>query len=631
MSRHHPILLRTLVALALSGAAVLSSADPQDLDLDVKPVWLGTAVSTGVCPLRVILGNKGPDAKGVVRVSCEGFSMDYPVELPRDSKKELIVYPELAQMGAGQVEVVLGTNQGSSRLLFSPPSIVGPDGTIVVLVSDHPGDLQFLGIKPPVTRRNEQLMTVKDAYATPRTLPDRTIAYGGIGAVMLGDGSERLTDGEVSSLKAYVLLGGTLVFKGGASAPILLDPRWASLLPVRNLKTTTLSAASILSGNEEPPEGQITIQDGDLVPGATAMRRAGHIVTAERVFGFGKAVFLAYDPFESPCNKWGGRRSAFLASVKPWEVQTASMYLTQYEMEPNQQTYYGGYYPPEQYNAESGPFNIQLPSTQRVFGILAAYFLVVIPINFLILRKLRKGEWAWVTSPLISVAFAAVFFGAAHDLYSAGLSTATKGIMIAGEGVPESVFVGNTKIFFPQGGSYDLKLTGIERIGTKKNPVDWTGSRSQDDFGEVSAVDNGEVHVSGLDVTNLSFRQLYYRQRLNGQRWLDIRPLGSGKVEIRNSSPYPMTSIRLCASGGETPVGDLRPGQAKATRFPDPVEADGNYNDMRSLKRLTVGRSGCVVIASVQDVTPGPQIGKNAEGQSQVNLAYFSTVSGGKR
>ena len=68
-----------------------------------------------------------------------------------------------------------------------------------------------------------------------------------------------------------------------------------------------------------------------------------------------------------------------------------------------------------------------LPPASQMLMVLAIYFVVVVPVNFLVLKKLGRGEWAWFTAPIISLIFAGVLFSRAQNLYSAKMSTASAG------------------------------------------------------------------------------------------------------------------------------------------------------------------------------------------------------------
>jgi hypothetical protein len=51
---------------------------------------------------------------------------------------------------------------------------------------------------------------------------------------------------------------------------------------------------------------------------------------------------------------------------------------------------------------------IDIPSASLVARILAAYLVVVVPLNYLLFRYLGRIEWAWAAAPLVALVFAAI-------------------------------------------------------------------------------------------------------------------------------------------------------------------------------------------------------------------------------
>ena len=54
---------------------------------------------------------------------------------------------------------------------------------------------------------------------------------------------------------------------------------------------------------------------------------------------------------------------------------------------------------------------LALPPTSGLLVIIAAYILIIGPINYLVLKRLDRRELAWVTMPVLVLAFAAASFG----------------------------------------------------------------------------------------------------------------------------------------------------------------------------------------------------------------------------
>ena len=55
--------------------------------------------------------------------------------------------------------------------------------------------------------------------------------------------------------------------------------------------------------------------------------------------------------------------------------------------------------------------SLALPPVGGMIGLLGLYILLIGPINYLVLKRLDKREWAWVTMPILILAFAAGAYG----------------------------------------------------------------------------------------------------------------------------------------------------------------------------------------------------------------------------
>lgn len=272
----------------------------------------------------------------------------------------------------------------------------------------------------------------------------------------------------------------------------------------------------------------------------------------------------------------------------------------------------------------NNPFTLQLPETSKVAWTLIAYFVVVIPINFLVLRKLKRLELAWFTSPVISLAFAAILFQTASSLYSAKLSTASTGVIVAQSGEPTASFLGSTQLFFPNAGFYDLKTSGIDVIDAS-SAVDSPSRQNYYPTGELSLdlkpVDTGEIQFPNLTARNLEFQQFAYRQSTQATAKIrcSISKTRAGyKYQIDNYSPYRLEEVELILRGIRYDVKDLEPGQSVSKDISG-ARLSGKINE-GSLDQITVNDGSGILTAKVSGFRPGPQIGTELKTGAGVEL-----------
>jgi hypothetical protein len=564
-------------------------------------------------------------------VSSGDFSVRYPVDLPRGSVKKLFTYS-----GAGGIpnDFTLETDHGAVVYQYNAP-ITGMFQGLparALDIGDSPGSLAFIrrvenqgqqqyyvsGHTAPLP--SDSAVGLSTAYCLPADAPDRMAGYDGASVIVLGQGSERLSNAAVNALKFRVLSGATLVFIGGAGSSALEDPRWSELLTIGNLHVENVDHSDVMAklGGTVPPP--FTVTSGDPSAEWSASREHGALLSALRSFGAGRVLYLAFNPFESPLNVWDGRRAAVLALIRPSE---AAVMATEAEGQQEQVTGIQ--------SAKADPFSIQMPSLGWVFALLGAYFIVVVPVSFLVLRKLGRGELAWITAPLLSAGFAGAILSSARSLYSAKLSTATQGLLIHQDGLGDSLFRGRSQIFIPTGGTYDLQMHGVDSIGAPQTQWNNFGMRNQPSLADLNPIDVGEVRVPEMRARNLSFTEMSYAQEFLERDWLQISKTPSGWM-IVNQGPYVLRLPTLwvghkdanivSTSMPASRISDFAPGQSRVV--PNHALQPPNSDTLN----YTFSRDDTVMVtAEIEGFRPGPQIGDVVDSRTGINLVEYGTVT----
>lgn len=617
-------------------AAASFAAEP--LTMSVDPAFEGYQPSFGTLPVAVELTNTGPDARGIVRISGDSYQMDYPVELPRGSKKRLLTYPSIDYSG---LRYTLISDRGSISKSFSLNGASADGATTALLISDNAGELAFLRggeIAKPKTSNppgypEPQRSTIQDAYTTPENAPGRAVAYANLAAIVLGTGSERLSTESVEALKLFTLAGGTLVFVGGASSPVLGDSRWASVLPAYDFQVRNLSHSSVLRslGEYEPPT--VSITSGTPIAGASVRKDGADLMTAERQFGLGKVVYLAFNPFEPPLSKWDGRRAAMNKMLRLLDYTRTTAFLSAYQQSAQQEGYIGAR-PPVVMSVtvitevNGDPFSTKLPPTEKVFWLLGAYFIVVVPINFLVLKKLKRGELAWFTAPIISLGFASAFFASAQGLYSAKMSSATQGILLGQEGSDGGLFIGQSQMFIPRSGSYDLKVSNIDSLAVRSNnQYAFYGGRDQETSADINPVDVGEIKIPEMSANNLAFKQVTYRQKVPVGQWFSIsvkkKDARHGTCVVQNNSPYDLLAGQLYVSDTRVAMGTLASGEKKS--YPYDLNLGGTeFSGVSDFSQFLVRNQNIAITGTIHGFRPGPQLGQVVEPRTQIQLGFVA-------
>lgn len=640
--------------MLLAATAVTSAAWADDVTIEATPLWERQVPGANPYPMRVEISNSGPDTRGILRARTLNWEMNYPIELPKGAKKTLVAYPcNVSTMG----EVTFEIQTEFERVRKTASVETGLEGVATIgMISDAPGLAAFVRSDPtPDSGRPptvgvlepEETGAIRDVYVKPQDAPDRPAGYTGMGALVLGEGSDRLTDAQIAAIRTWNLSGGDLVFVGGASAPTLNDPRWRDILPL------VPSGVKAVPGDYFSLPATVTTTIGSLSPLSQVDRTPGYVVSASRPHGLGRVVLLTYNPFEKPIEASPRRKDLFLQIFRGRDASRNANLITQAigsgdntQVITTTTTMAG---PGRTVvvrrigasTTERDPFNAQLPSTPKVFWILAAYFVLVVPVNLIVLRLLKRGEWAWLTTPLISVAFASIFFTAAGDLYEARLSVATRGLFVGQEGAPTGYVLAKSQIFFPRGGSYDLEFDGVDQVrtvqdtfGRSMNPFD----RSEL-FEEMSPIDVGHIEAPDMRVPNLAFREFTFREAIpmqadrsevagRGAAWFvsSGNPSNDGKAlvgRIVNRSPYTLRDGMISLGSGRIVAlsrNTLAPGESvdfsvplnpTTERITDPVWVGLSPIDDRVL-----------LVGTLEGFRAGPRLGRLVQERSPMKFVY---------
>ena len=621
--------MRLLVPLAIGVATACAfAADP--LRIDARPTFSGTDMDTRV--VTVTLENDGPNARGAVEVSGDSGPVVYPVELPQGSRKSLLTFPKVYY---GEIQFTLNTDRGRVRTKLLAESAQGVAGSIA-FIGDESGSLAFL-------RRmtdHDRTVVIRDCYVKPEDAPGRPVAYAEFNSVLLGPGSERMSDDTVAALLNYALTGGTVVFLGGPSSPILEDSRWKPYLPGRGWRPVTMRAGTRLPTDSGPVTvDSFTILSPDqLAAGAMVTRSGGEVVSTARGLGMGQLVVLGYSPLEPPLSTWSDRLrtvAMFARGVGRQRTQAAIGVYTQNIDDEGAVTATKGFPSglpspgaiPE--TSARDPFSTKLPETNSVFGILLLYFILVVPVSFLLLKRLKRGELAWITAPVLALGFAGALFKSAESLYTASLSTASQGIIFLQEGLPSGVLYANSQIFFPRGGVYDLKLQNVDQLTpVQRNGYEYgapsyaTNDRSLEGF---NLVDVGTVIAPRVEASNLAFRELSYAQRLPDAQWFEFNAVDRTHLRVKNLSPHRFKGT-LASGEYSSDEFTLDPGEEKTLPVAEGAPIDPKFAAMADV-RSTTRQNGRIALSGTLDgIRPGPQIGNAVNGRSLITVFAFANI-----
>ncbi len=226
----------------------------------------------------------------------------------------------------------------------------------------------------------------------------------------------RVTPAQEKALTDWVLGGGRLVIAVGDSWEAVSKTFLADFVPGRVTGVTTtqsLDAVAGLGGTDFDPGSEMVIATLEGSVGDNVAAAGDAPLVVRKRYGFGEVIFLAFDPTKSPFARWRGNTGFWLG-------------LFDLRRSAQDEGYYGGRYGTSMSDAVARALNA-FPEVQPIaFGFvvafLGAYVILIGPVDYLVLKRLKHLEWTWFTFPAIALAatltaFAMISFSRKARIY----------------------------------------------------------------------------------------------------------------------------------------------------------------------------------------------------------------------
>jgi hypothetical protein len=237
------------------------------------------------------------------------------------------------------------------------------------------------------------------------------------------------------------------------------------------------------------------------------------------------------------------------------------------------------------------------------------------------LRKLKRLELAWITAPCISLLFATFFYLFTMNLYKAGLSRRTSGIMMAAANDPNARLYASTECFFPRGGNFDIIIPGAESLEPDSPNSNSYNARNDRDY--LNTIDDGMVRLLGYRTGNLAYRRFCYEApvMLNGALDVKLADVNGGlSGQISNNTQLDLKDCHLYIPSGnmEIKLGDLNSGQS--VQLIKQAFVAGVLTNNPCANALNYDSKDAALIAKTNGATFGPSIGSYVGGADSLDV-----------
>ncbi len=594
---------------------------PSPVSLTIRVGYLEQYRPSAWVPVRITLQNHTasqvtgtvtiPDTGGSSQFSIPAYSSTYSesVVLPSRGTKLVTFYLPGRDIG-DQVNVRfrVGTRimaQGSD----SPSSVADGNLTIGTLTGDPQLVSWVRRVKPPAVNLNVIGLTP----ATLDTVPEALATFDAIVLTNLDSG--RLTHDQLTALWRYVQAGGSLLLVGGPDWQETLRPLPNTLIPGTLVGAGTLPNLSGLHavGASGIPATRAVVSRLIHPRGSVLAQQAGVPLIIRNHVGLGRILYLAFDPAFDPVASWRHASELTTSLVQ----QATPQVINRVSVSGFQSGIFNGRFGAGTIRQELANVPGATQPTLMLLVILVILSIVMLgPLNFLVFRRLRRPEMAWIAIPVLAI-----------GLLAAGMNTTLhfKGnlVLLNTVGVvemdgnseihPASLYVG---LFSSVRGAYHMVWNG--RALPQALPeysFDGTSTTSALPVG-MNLSEGAQTAVDFLSMSMWSTRSVAFSTTVHiaGSIHGSLHVAADGTIigTIQNDTDLTLMAPAILAGSAVQRLADLPPHTTRAVYIQPFV--DGNDHSSTSLWDRIYGSSQSSVVFSVWDGDPWeePKLGPEA-------------------
>lgn len=413
----------------------------------------------------------------------------------------------------------------SGQATASPPIFVG-------VLGKQAGDLK---------RISNVMDYLSVAGINPESLDNLQFAQNFRAIILSNPGSVTLSPGQAANLRRWLEFGGMLIVGGGSGwqqSAALLPP---DILPVRIQGVETIAAGD-LAALDLPSldDGEYTIAAAEVV-GEVLVAAGDKPLLAAKKVGKGTVLWSALDletaPLLNPANAEAFWQKVFLLRPVVKANTTDSTFLSQL------------------FNTISQDSLASTLSPGKLFLLLLGYIILVGPVNWLVLRKIDRREWAWFVIPAVALlltagAFAYGRLGRGSDkvLYQVNLielypQNQANVQSLCGVFIPSTrgMTLSSDAFLAPLSGEIVSRLEGGQQILDLKNPPLWSVQKFYG-AGVLDLPGSVQIHFNSaqnITVTNNSGQNFFAGFIKMGKGWYEFGAIATGESKTSSAISQP--------------------------------------------------------------------------------------------
>jgi hypothetical protein len=350
--------------------------------------------------VAVDVENAGPTVTGELRIAGGAdlrTRFGLAVELATGSRKTFTLYVQPPGFVGSTAPLVVDLVAGSTTVASAKAAVAlhDPNQLVVGILAENPAKIvSQVSLLPSA-------MSGVPAVLVPLTaadLPARVQGWSGLDRLIWQDtDASTLTSDQLAALGRWVAAGGRLIIVGGTSGPDALNALPEELLPYRPTGVLDVDPALLqpILGAVPKDAAPVAALVGSAGKGRPLATSGDRVVAADMPYGSGNVTLLGFNPM-----------TAWIAADDTVDVPLWRRLIPQRSGTPVTLTDDSQLVS----SAASLP-SLSLPPTSGLLVLLLGYIILIGPVNYLVLRRLDRREWAWATVPALIAVFTAGSFG----------------------------------------------------------------------------------------------------------------------------------------------------------------------------------------------------------------------------
>ncbi len=568
-----PRMARGVLALIMAGLLLAGAVTPGIVAAaDDGPVMAARALLQGHVrqgswfAIAVDLENAGPAVTGELRVGGGVDSKTHfgtPVELATGSRKQYLLYAQPPTFGGNmKVQLVSGDRVISEALVAT--ALHDQSQLVVGVLSENPARIvSQLKLLPGQSGSAPTVSTL-----TPADLPERIQAWAALDRIVWQDvDAASLSAAQIAALRVWLAGGGRLVIVGGTAGADMLSGFPDDLLPFRPTATVDIDPSVLRPILGGLPGGATTLTAfaGDPGAGRTLATSGDRVIAADLKVGNGSVTLLGFDP-----------TATWMAEGEAWDTPLWRRLLPPRAA--------GAVALADDSSIVSAVTNLPslaLPPIGSLIVLLFGYILLVGPVNYVVLKRLDRREWAWVTVPALIVVFTAGSFGIGSLLRGSDVIVHEVAIVRGAPGTEAATVQSYLGVFSPSRATYQVRVPGDALLSAPMNgDVFGTGTTS-----DLDVLQGDPSRIRDLAVGFGSIRMVRADATATGPdvvadlRVVDGRLTGT----VTNRSAQPLHAAAIVVGSSAVALRDIAAG---ATTKVNLALANNPFNGMSLSERI---------------------------------------------